>query len=133
MQHHNTPFFGTWYGVYGLLDRGLSFATAGHHPARMVRPPPYPLPPVTGNSSIGIVADRAMAATRVSMPPSGVRCLCDDRVFEMVDRDDRRWGLDKIPALLAECAGPVGPHHLCRQVRSAARRGPLKDDLSAVP
>ena len=133
MERHNSLFFTIWYGVYDLVERTLTFATGGHHAAYLI--PPAPLLPVqlaTRNPSIGIVPDRDMAAARVSIPPGSALYLFSDGVFEIVDRDDRQWGLDEILGLLPDCAGPGGPRRLYRQVRGAARPGPLEDDFSAV-
>jgi serine phosphatase RsbU (regulator of sigma subunit) len=133
MERHNSLFFTIWYGVYDLADRVLTFATGGHHAGHLIPPPPlHPVPLATRNPSIGIVPDRDMAAARVSIPPGSALYLFSDGVFEIVDRDDRQWSLKEILTLLPACAGPDGPRHLYRQVRSAARPGPLEDDFSAV-
>jgi serine phosphatase RsbU (regulator of sigma subunit) len=133
MERHNSLFFTIWYGIYDLAARVLTFATAGHHAGYLIPPPPlHPVPLATRNPSIGIVPDRDMAAARVSVPAGSALYLFSDGVFEIVDRDNRQWGLEEILALLPACAGPDGPRRLYRQVRSAARPGPLEDDFSVV-
>ncbi len=133
MEHHNSLFFTIWYGVYDLANRVLTFATGGHHAGYLIPPRPlHPVPLATRNPSIGIVPDRDMAAARVSIPAGSALYLFSDGVFEIVDRDDRQWGLEEILALLPTCAAPGGPGRLYRHVRNAARPGPLEDDFSAL-
>ncbi|HVC63593.1 MAG TPA: SpoIIE family protein phosphatase [Acetobacteraceae bacterium] len=133
MEQHNALFFTIWYGVYDIEQRVLTFATGGHHPAWLL--PPAPLQPValsTRNPSIGIVPDREVAAARVDIPPGSALHLFSDGVFEIVDRDERQWGIEQVLTLLPEASGSGGPKLLFDQVRAAARVGPLEDDFSAL-
>ena len=38
MDRHDDQYFTMWYGVYDALDRTLTYASAGHHPAYLVAP-----------------------------------------------------------------------------------------------
>lgn len=133
MERHNSLFFTIWYGVYDAEQRTLTFATGGHHAAYLL--PPAPLHPValaTRNPSIGIVADREMAAARVSVPPGSALHLFSDGVFEIVDREGHQWELEQVLALLPDASSPGGPKRLYETVRSHAQPGPLDDDFSAL-
>ena len=133
MERHNALFFTIWYGVYDIDSRMLTFATGGHHPGYLVPPPPLqPVALATRNPSIGIVPDREVAAARVNIPPDSALHLFSDGVFEIVDQNERQWGLDEILGMLPDASGPGGPRRLYEQVRGAARPGPLEDDFSAV-
>jgi hypothetical protein len=133
MEQHNALFFTIWYGVYDIEQRTLTFATGGHHPAWLLPPPPLqPVALSTRNPSIGIVPDRDVAAARVSVPPGSALHLFSDGAFEIVDRNERQWGIEQILALLPAASGPGGPRLLYEQVRAAARPGPLEDDFSVL-
>jgi serine phosphatase RsbU (regulator of sigma subunit) len=119
--------------VYDIENRMLTFATGGHHPAWLLPPPPLqPVALGTRNPSIGIVPDREVAAARVAIPPGSALHLFSDGVFEIVDRDERQWGIEQVLTLLPDASGPGGPQLLYDQVRAAARSGPLEDDFSAL-
>jgi serine phosphatase RsbU (regulator of sigma subunit) len=117
MERHNNLFFTIWYGVFDIADRMLTFATAGHHPAFLLSPgASKPVPLGTRNPSIGIAADREVAAARAPVPPGSYLYLFSDGVFEITDQDGREWDLTQILALLP----------------AVARSGPLEDDFSAL-
>jgi serine phosphatase RsbU (regulator of sigma subunit) len=133
MERHNNLFFTIWYGVYNIVERALTFATAGHHPAFLLSPgASQPVPLGTRNPSIGIAADREVAAARAPVPPGSFLYLFSDGVFEITDQDGREWDLSQILSLLPAMSGPGGPRRLYETVRAAARPGPLEDDFSAL-
>jgi serine phosphatase RsbU (regulator of sigma subunit) len=133
MERHNNLFFTMWYGVYDTQERMLAFATAGHHPAFLLtNATTTPVPLGTRNPSIGIAADREVAASRAPVPPDSSLFLFSDGVFEIIDQDGREWDLSQILSLLPIMAAPGGPRRLYEKVRAAARPGPLEDDFSAL-
>ncbi len=133
MERHNNLFFTMWYGVYDIAERTLAFATAGHHPAFLLSPgASQPIPLGTRNPSIGIAADREVAASRAPIPPGSSLFLFSDGVFEITDREDHEWDLSQILSLLPVMSTPGGPRRLYDTVRAAARPGPLEDDFSAL-
>lgn len=133
MERHNNLFFTMWYGVYDTVDREMTFATAGHHPAFMLADgSTQPVPLGTRNPSIGIAADRDVAAARTLVTPGSSLFLFSDGVFEITDSDGHEWGLSQILSLLPVMANSGGPRRLYDTVRMAARSGPLDDDFSAL-
>lgn len=133
MERHNNLFFTIWYGVYDIVERALTFATAGHHPAFLLSPgASQPVPLGTRNPSIGIAADREVAAARAPVPLGSFLYLFSDGVFEITDQDGREWDLSQILSLLPAMSGLGGPRRLYETVRAAARPGPLEDDFSAL-
>jgi serine phosphatase RsbU (regulator of sigma subunit) len=133
MELHNNLFFTMWYGVYDTVERVVSFATAGHHPAYLLAPgTQQPVPLGTRNPSIGIGADRAVDTARAQVAPGSALFLFSDGVFEIVDHEGREWDLSRVLSLLPLMAGFDGPRRLYETVRSAARPGPLEDDFSAL-
>jgi serine phosphatase RsbU (regulator of sigma subunit) len=133
MERHNNLFFTMWYGVYDVADRVVSFATAGHHPAYLLSAGTVqPVPLGARNPSIGIGADRDVAAARVAVMPGSSLFLFSDGVFEITDHEGREWGISQILSLLPVMAASGGPRRLYDTVRMAARPGPLEDDFSAL-
>jgi serine phosphatase RsbU (regulator of sigma subunit) len=133
MERHNNLFFTMWYGVYDLAGRALAYATAGHHPAYLLGPgATRPVPLATRNPSIGISADRDVAAARAPVAPGSSLLLFSDGVFEITDTEGREWGLSQVLSLLPAMADPNGPHRLYGMVRMAAGPGPLEDDFTAL-
>ena len=133
MERHNNLFFTMWYGVYDMVERVVSFATAGHHPAYLLAAgATQPMPLGTRNPSIGIGADRDVAASRAPVAPGSALFLFSDGVFEITDHEGHEWGLSQLLSLLPMMAGPNGPRRLYDTVRMAARPGPLEDDFSAL-
>jgi serine phosphatase RsbU (regulator of sigma subunit) len=133
MERHNNLFFTMWYGVYDTVDRTINFATAGHHPGYMLAPDATePVPLGTRNPSVGIAADREVAASRSAVLPGSSLFLFSDGVFEITDREGREWSLSQILSLLPVMAAPGGPRRLYDTVRLAAKPGPLEDDFSAL-
>jgi serine phosphatase RsbU (regulator of sigma subunit) len=119
--------------VYDVADRVVSFATAGHHPAYLLAAgSARPVPLGTRNPSIGIGADRDVAAARAQVMPGSSLFLFSDGVFEFTDNEGREWGLSQMPSLLPTMTGPNGPRRLYDTVRMTARPGPLEDDFSAL-
>jgi serine phosphatase RsbU (regulator of sigma subunit) len=133
MERHNNLFFTMWYGVYDVAERVVSFATAGHHPAYLLSAgSARPVPLGTRNPSIGIGADREVAAARAPVAPGSSLFLFSDGVFEITDHEGREWDLSQVLSLLPMMAAPNGPRRLYETVRLAARPGPLEDDFSAL-
>lgn len=133
MEQHNALFFTIWYGVYDVEQRMLVYATGGHHPGWLLKPPAMqPVALGTRNPSVGIVPDRDVATARTGVPPGSALHLFSDGVFEIVDRDGQQWEMQRVLALLPQVSGVGGPRLLYDRVRAAARVGPLEDDFSAL-
>jgi serine phosphatase RsbU (regulator of sigma subunit) len=133
MERHNDLFFTMWYGVYDLAERVLAFATAGHHPAFLQSPgASQPVALGTRNPSIGIAADREVAAALAPVPPGSILYLLSDGVFETTDRDGLQLEPRQILSLLPPTSGPGGPRRLYEAVRAAVPPGPQEDDFAAL-
>ncbi|HLJ05401.1 MAG TPA: SpoIIE family protein phosphatase [Acetobacteraceae bacterium] len=133
MERHNNLFFTMWYGVYDVVDRTLTYATAGHHPAFMLPAGGAQTVPLgTRNPSIGIAADREVTSSCTTILPGSSLFLFSDGVFEITDDEGREWGLEQILSMLPVMATEGGPQRLYDTVRKAARPGPLEDDFSAL-
>ena len=149
MDRNNDLFFTIWYGVYDIVERVMIFSAAGHHPAYLLPPdnaawPPLPL--ITRNPIVGMLADPEIAAAEVEIPAGGILHLFSDGVFEVVDRDGRQLGLEDITPMLSwvtataagegraagQAVAPDDPKRLYERIRALARPGQLDDDFSAL-
>jgi serine phosphatase RsbU (regulator of sigma subunit) len=135
MDGHGGLFFTMWYGVYNTVDRTLSYASAGHHPAFLVssdRQSPHPLglPALM----IGAFAGCEYQVQQTVVPPGSMVYLFSDGVFEIVTKDTVRWELANFLTLLREPALPGVPEaeRLYRAVTQASASTQLEDDFSLM-
>ena len=123
MERHNNLFFTMWYGVYDVAERVVSYATAGHHPAYLLAAgATQPMPLGTRNPSIGIGADRDVAAARAPVAPGSSLFLFSDGVFEITDHEGREWDLSQVLSLLPVDGRTQAGRAAC-MTRCAWRRG----------
>lgn len=131
MDTHNDLMFTIWYGVLDLVDRTLTYAGAGHHPAYLImHAGAAPTPLSTRNPSIGMLVGRDVVTASILAPPGVVMCLFSDGVFEVTDRNGRDWTLNDLLPLLPLAAGDGGADRLRQRQRELLRPGPLEDDYS---
>ena len=133
MDDHGGMFFTIWYGVLHQPSGRLDYASAGHHPAYVLRS--HALVPLqTPNLVIGAMPDMPFTADDAVLAPGEKLYLFSDGVFEIVTRDGRDWGLSEFLELLGRPhdAGVSEPEHLFGVVRGLARDGPLDDDFSIM-
>jgi len=57
-----------------------------------------------------------------------------DGAFEIVTAAGQQWGLENFRAIVSQPAAPViaEPERIYREVKTAARPGPLDDDFSVL-
>ena len=139
MDRNNDLFFTIWYGVYDTVNRVLSFASGGHHPAYLLPANPgswAPLALETHNPIVGMMPGIVFDAAEVEVPAGATLHVFSDGVFEVTDRQGRQLGLDHVLSVLPEVLGSSGaqddPRLLFDHIRAAARPGPLEDDFSAL-
>jgi serine phosphatase RsbU (regulator of sigma subunit) len=135
METHGGLYFTMWYGVYRVADRTLSYSSAGHNPAFLVPPArdasePHGMPGMI----IGALPGQTYELRQAIVAPGSRLYLFSDGVFEIVTKDQTRWGLsDFLPLLLeAPANGMTEPARLFQSVRQAAAAGPLEDDFSLM-
>ena len=135
MESHNGMFFTMWYGVYRADVRRLAYGSAGHHPAYLVPPDRREMHPLGMPAlMIGVMPDSAYQVQHTSVPAGSALYLFSDGVFEIVTKDQQRWGLsDFVPRLLDPAVpGTSEPDRLYSAVKQAARPGLLEDDFSLM-
>lgn len=135
MERHGGMFFTIWYGVLELPLRRLRFASAGQHPAYVLKPAgAAPQSLATRNLPIGTVPDTAFEEAEAQLGAGDRLYLFSDGVFEIVTHAGQTWTLEDFVPLLggAVPAGSNEPEHLLQVVRGLARPGPLDDDFSIL-
>src|SRR5206468_932305 len=98
MDEQNGLFFSLWYGVYERPTRSLRFASAGHHPAYLVRGGGA-LPLVTRAPAIGMSPAVRFSASEASVPPGARLHLFSDGAFEVTRADATPGTIDHLLAL----------------------------------
>ena len=135
MDSHNGLYFTMWYGVYNAAARTLTYGSAGHHPAFLVPmdrrdAQPLGMPALM----IGILPDQAYEVSETTVPPGSRLFLFSDGAYEIVTKDQQRWGLSDFLPILLQPAVPGQPEteRVYRKVKAAAASGPLEDDFSLI-
>lgn len=135
MDRHADMYFTIWYGVYDVVDRQLTFASAGHHPAYMVPADRQTAVPMgTRSPIIGAMPGRRYAAQSIAVPEAATVYLFSDGVFEIVSGSGVSWRLgDFLPVILADHQhGLAEPQRLYETMRVATRNDTFDDDFSLV-
>ena len=135
MDSHNGLYFTMWYGVYNASTRTLAYGSAGHHPAFLVPIDRHEAQPLGMPAlMIGILPDQAYEVQETVVPPGSRLFLFSDGAYEIVTKDQQRWGLSEFLPLLLDPVVPGQPEteRVYRRVREAAASGPLEDDFSLI-
>jgi len=135
MDSHNGLYFTMCYGVYNASTRTLAYGSAGHHPAFLVPIERHEAQPLGMPAlMIGILPDQAYEVQESVVPPGSRLFLFSDGAYEIVTKDQQRWGLSEFLPLLLEPVVPGQPEteRVYRRVRAAAASGPLEDDFSLI-
>jgi len=135
MDDHHGLFLTIWYGVYRTTERSLVCGSAGHHPAYLVSADRSSMQPF-GDSAlmIGVMPTTRFPVQKTTVAPGTRLYVFSDGAFEIETKDDRRWSREDFLPLLQM---PVIPQvseadRVYEAVKSAARPGPLDDDLSIM-
>ena len=134
MDQHDEQYFTLWYGVYDVLDRRLTYAAAGHHPAYLVAADrASALPLKTPGLMVGAVPDFRVRTADAQLPAGGRLYLFSDGIFEVVTGTGQ-WRLADFVALLREpiVAGTTECQRLYRSVTAALHPGQFEDDVSLL-
>jgi serine phosphatase RsbU (regulator of sigma subunit) len=133
MDAHGGLYFTIWYGVFDRVTRGLTFGSAGHHPAFLLTPPARPAPLRTRNGLIGAIPGKAYAEDSAKVPPCSSLYLFSDGVFEIVTKQGLQWGLQDFLALVPAAGdGATECRRLYEEVVDIARPGGLDDDFTLL-
>ncbi|MBW6400911.1 SpoIIE family protein phosphatase [Roseomonas sp. HJA6] len=135
MDRQGGLYFTIWYGVFDPRTRILGFGCAGQHPGFLLVPgEAAPQALWVKNPPVGMMPDWPYRRAEVTVPPGSRLHLFSDGAFEIVTADGRELTIGDFLPLLTAAAMPgiAEPERLWRAVRTAARPGPLDDDVSLV-
>ncbi len=132
---HGSKYFTTWYGVYDMSARTLTYASGGHPAAVIIAPGAgEPIVLAATGSVMGIFPTAEFPSLALSVPSGSRFFLFSDGVFE-VRRDHRPvWDL---PACIAKMAALAGEEAnsmeaLLAHVRDLRGSPLLDDDFSLI-
>ena len=98
VNENGEDYFTLWYGVYNVISRQLSFASAGHPPGVLVTPTSsgcntHNLD--SENIAVGLLSDFPFDAHQHTIPAGSSLYIFSDGVYEVpVGNDHAIWGLD---------------------------------------
>jgi sigma-B regulation protein RsbU (phosphoserine phosphatase) len=112
--------------LLGVLDgpaRRFQFVTAGHHmPIVSRRGKSLKLPLMGSNIPLGIRRDlKFLAEEELELASGDSMLLYTDGVWEATDRENRRFGADRLHAVLAGCAERGGQETIDAMLDAVAR------------
>lgn len=137
MEDHGNKYFTVWYGVYDRNSHELSFASAGHPPAVLLRSTPDHQTDqrelMTKNPAIGYFPGIPFAEDKVSLSLTNKLFVFSDGVYEFCGNDDRTMSAADFVSLLTE-TGRVDAFDsdaILAKMNSLKRKsGPFEDDYS---
>jgi serine phosphatase RsbU (regulator of sigma subunit) len=133
MERHDEQCFSCWCASYDVVDRTLTHACAGHHPAFLVGADGAARPLKAPGPLAGVVPDAAYRTEVAAVSPGATLFVFSDGAFEIASSGGS-WRLDDFVALLADRAarGRGGCRHLRRRLEEAAGSPALDDDLALL-
>ena len=138
MENQNNLFFTIWYGVFDKGTRRLTYASAGHPPALLVRHgtrSAAQIEQLRGKEPIlGVLSGTTFAQHECQVPPDAQLFLMTDGMFEIRTPDGSMLEFDEFLEVFAQfCqSGSTGLDQLVHTLRALHGPGPLEDDLSIV-
>jgi serine phosphatase RsbU (regulator of sigma subunit) len=135
MEEHNELMLTLWYFVYDLTSRTLRYSAAGHHEALLVSGDASDVTTLSARGpTIGMLPTGRWAEGTVQIPAGGRLYVFSDGAFEIVDGLGQEWTIDTLRTIIEApmIADVPEPERVWRAIRSAARPGPLEDDVSVL-
>ncbi len=135
MEEHNGLMLTVWYFAYHLPSRQLRFCAAGHHPSYLVTPEAQtPTPLWLRGPAIGMLPFGTWTNGTAEMPPGARMFVFSDGAFEIVTAAGQQWGLEDFREIVSRPPAHevAESQRIYREVKAAARPGPLDDDFSVL-
>lgn len=137
MELHNNMYFTMWYGIYDVVTRELTYASAGHPPALLLEPSAQaqPVSLRTPNLFIGGFPNIQFTTATRSIAPGSRLYVFSDGVYEIRRPNLPMMSLEDLSDFLA--AQPADSATIPQEVWKMVRRehgkeGSLEDDFSFV-
>jgi sigma-B regulation protein RsbU (phosphoserine phosphatase) len=132
MTEHRNLYFTFWYGVFDRSRRSLSYLSAGHPPALLLRGEGAERL-ITPNLPVGMMPGSEFSEAVVSVPAGSRLFLYSDGAYEVETRDGSEWQVDPFLDLLSRAPNaPGAPRWVEEQVRQVMAAAEFEDDFSVL-
>lgn len=127
-------YFTIWYGVYNTKTRELTYASAGHPPALLVKNSQVEELNTKG-IPIGMFPESDYQATNTIVPENSFLYIFSDGVYEIPQTDGSIWGLDNWKDLLVsklKTQATLNLDNLSQEILEVSENQTLTDDFSIL-
>lgn len=135
MGSHGNMYFTSWYGVYQVSTRELSYSSGGHPPSLLVSPQDNSVTYLrTKCPPVGMMRDYEFYSDKITVAPESRLYVFSDGVYEFPTENDEYWDLDEFYALLARPpqAGVSEPKRIENDIREVMFGDEFDDDFSLL-
>lgn len=134
MEQHRNMFFTMWYGVYRASDRQLTYASAGHPPAILVRSNPERQTErlCTPGLVIGALPLTEYKAMQIEVAASDVLFIFSDGICELFYPDGRMLEFDRLISVMEELRGRMDLDPLLAFAHEVHGPSHFSDDVSLM-
>jgi sigma-B regulation protein RsbU (phosphoserine phosphatase) len=138
MSQHNGRYFTMWYGVYERSQRKLIYANAGHPQGILISGTPenpliQELPSL--DMPIGFFPDVDYTSSELSIAPDSKLFICSDGIFEVLQENDKIWGMPKFFDYLVEkfsLSEEISTNSILQKIQSETPNAKFGDDVSLL-
>jgi sigma-B regulation protein RsbU (phosphoserine phosphatase) len=139
MSRHNGRYFTMWYGVFKRSQRKLTYASAGHPNGLLIidgegtNPEIKKLPSL--DIPIGFFPDMEYSYAEVSIPLNSKLYVFSDGVFEVMQENEKVWGMPKFINFLTENfleAEAINANSILEEIRRESPSAKFDDDVSLL-
>jgi sigma-B regulation protein RsbU (phosphoserine phosphatase) len=139
MSRHNGRYFTMWYGVFKRSQRKLTYASAGHPNGLLIidgqgtNPEIKKLPSL--DIPIGFFPDMEYSCAEVSIPLNSKLYIFSDGVFEVMQENEKVWGMPKFINFLTENfleTEAVNANSILEEIRRESPSAKFDDDVSLL-
>ena len=136
MSETHRKYLTMWYGIYDVSDRTLTYASAGHPPALLMREDEGEdvfQVLKTPSIPIGLFSDSHYQNATVSVSSDNTLYLFSDGVYEFPDIQGKIWGLDAFQLFLQTAQKEQLPLDLMlTRLKDSSASRKFMDDLSLL-
>lgn len=139
MSRHNGRYFTMWYGVFKRSQRKLTYASAGHPNGLLIidggdtnheikKLPSLDIP-------IGFFPDMEYSCAEVSIPLNSKLYIFSDGVFEVMQENEKVWGMPKFINFLTENfleTEAINANSILEEIRRESPSAKFDDDVSLL-
>lgn len=134
MEQHRNMFFTMWYGIYRASNHQLTYASAGHPPAILVRSDPNRQTErlCTPGLVIGALPHTEYKALQVEVGPLDALFIFSDGICELFYPDGHMLEFDRLISVMEELRGRMDLDRLLAFAHEVHGPSHFSDDVSLV-